>query len=1076
LTLSPSLFLEGYGAEALERLTQLIAEAKCDDPLSPVTLVVPTTYTGLSLRRSLAKENGLVNVRFMPLARLAEYLGAPSLAEQGKSPLSNTMKLAAVRHFASQMATQEPLGAIAEQPPLHNYLVTTFSELSTLTKDGLTKLESKSPLLKQVLAWYQLYRGLITNYYDREELTDAAANAVTEEKAKSALEDMGFIIFYLVVRFSPTELLLLSNLRQKTTCAVVLGLTGEEEIDAEIQGVAAQLKPIFGKAIVRSPEPDSYDANHILIAPDAYEEIRWILRHICQNAEAGLPFHRMAILYRNTETYASLVKNQLDLAGIPAAGPDPLQLRDTPAGKLLIYMLNVFESDFARETLMHWLAEAPVWTGVNNEFASRERAMWEIVSGKAGIVKGVEQWQERLDSLCRGMDEMMESVKTDEDGEPRSSGYFESRKDAAIRLKSFLEKLVTSPAPPDGNCWKAYAMWAGQLLREFAHPEVWPDEQQQSYERIASMVEELAELDAVEPGGTTLSRFHQMVDDCLRAASGRIGPTGTGVFTASIGAVQGMDFDTIYVLGMVEGAFPPALPEDAFIPDSYREELRDFGFLPLKAARRIEERRLFRAALASGQKRFLSYPRTGTGGQRRGYPSPWLVREARLLHEKTTQVSGVNPDNVESVVVSSTNLEELAYEPWLSVIYSAQHSVESLGDLVSADIHDYDMHTLAHWYTAGGSFEKHFLTINGTINRALQMEQARRGHLFTAWDGNVAVLAGKSQRLGVPQNRYLAPTSLELWAKCPFQYYLKHVLEIPILELPEEIMTISPLDRGHLIHTILERFIRATRERGKEAGYGEPWLEHHQKLLMEITDEEFKKAESLGITGKPLLWSLAQYEMREDLLSFLIQDSKLRSEMGSQPLDVECRFGFDENDRYSPVVLTLPNGRKISFRGIIDRVDSNASGSSLLVLDYKTGSTYAYEDMKDDPLGAGKHLQLPVYALTVRNQLGGKCEIQAAYWFATARGGFEMKAVALTNILEERFREAIGIIASSIEAGIFPSNPGSGGEGHNNCTYCDYRRVCPADPTTVWEMKSQNPELAQYTRLAVVTVGEEETE
>ena len=145
-------------------------------------------------------------------------------------------------------------------------------------------------------------------------------------------------------------------------------------------------------------------------------------------------------------------------------------------------------------------------------------------------------------------------------------------------------------------------------------------------------------------------------------------------------------------------------------------------------------------------------------------------------------------------------------------------------------------------------------------------------------------------------------------------------------------------------------------------------------------------------------------------------------------------------------------------------------------MDYKTGSTYAYEDMEDDPLGAGTHLQLPVYALTVRNQLGGKCEIQAAYWFATARGGFEMKAVALTNILEERFREVISVIASNIEAGIFPGNPGSGAEGYNNCTYCDYRRVCPADPTIIWERKSQNPELTKYSRLAVVTIGEEETE
>src|SRR5207245_9299311 len=77
----------GTSGQAAERLFDQIATAKADDPLTPVTVIVPNHYAGLWLRRGLAQQS-YVNVRFSVLAQLAESLGAPALGAAGFLPLA----------------------------------------------------------------------------------------------------------------------------------------------------------------------------------------------------------------------------------------------------------------------------------------------------------------------------------------------------------------------------------------------------------------------------------------------------------------------------------------------------------------------------------------------------------------------------------------------------------------------------------------------------------------------------------------------------------------------------------------------------------------------------------------------------------------------------------------------------------------------------------------------------------------------------------------------------------------------------------------------------------------------------
>ncbi len=1046
------LYLEEYGIPARERLAQLIAEAKGDDLLAPVTIAVPTQYAGISLRRSLSTKNGLVNVRFMVPPRLAEYLGSPELAKQEKTPLSSIMELAAIRHFAKEMHGQGPLGDVAGHPRLHSSLRCTFRDLARLSEAGLTSLEGMDSLRAQIAKWYRLFLDLLHNHYDREELSWAAAAAVEEGKVASVLKDLGFIIFHLVSDFSPGEVALVVALSKVRQCAVILGLTGETETDGMTELVAGRLKWYLGQSASTQKLPQqSYCVHHMLIAPDAQEEVRWVVRHIARQAEEGLPFHKMAVLYRQQDPYAFLIQSQLRFANIPFAGPEATVLRDTPAGKLLVYLLEVIEGDFTRSSVMRWIAEAPVKSGLDGELASKELARWEVISREVGIIKGTTQWQERLARYRDGLDQRIGRMENLEEASPAQLRGLQKQRESARHLSLFIEGLISSLPPPDGSLWSDYAGWAKDLLTKHAyHPTEWPQEHQDSYERVMTLLGELRVLDNLVPGGTDLANFRLMLNDILEAPSGRTGTTGAGVFVASVAAAQAMDFEIVYIVGMTEGAFPPAVPDDPVLPDRMRRILADTESLPLRQARRIEERRLFLAALAAGQKRILSYPRADAASQRGQYPSLWFVSEVGRLH---------------GAPVGSADIEKLEAEQWLSLIHSSEHGIEYAITLTPADSHDYDMSSIARWRQKDYHLEDHFLMREGSPGyRALQMEKGRQGSNFTVWDGQLFELMGKSQRLGLPQDSQFSPTRLERWAVCPFRYFLGDILGISVLERPEEIMTISPLDRGALLHRIMERFVKTAQEKGGLHDFGEIWNQSHWEMPMNIAEDEFDKAEASGITGRRLLWGIAKEEMRQDLMALLEIDSRWRIQEKSRPLWVEREFGFATENSLPPVVLTIKNGSQVRLRGLIDRVDENASHSKIIVVDYKFGSTFPYKDMNKDPLGDGQHLQLPVYALAVNNAMGGSADVVALYWFATARGNFEMKTVPLAEV-EARFQEMIETIASGIEQGLFPANPGSSDNQTENCRYCDFDRVCPANRDLLWERKSQNPELAAYLRL-----------
>jgi ATP-dependent helicase/DNAse subunit B len=195
------------------------------------------------------------------------------------------------------------------------------------------------------------------------------------------------------------------------------------------------------------------------------------------------------------------------------------------------------------------------------------------------------------------------------------------------------------------------------------------------------------------------------------------------------------------------------------------------------------------------------------------------------------------------------------------------------------------------------------------------------------------------------QEHVFSATDLENHQLCPYRFYASAYLKLrPSNPLEVEL---TPLEVGSLVHRVLERFLRAGIGGAKPFG---------------ILDEELQKctAERPHLS-KPLL-AIQKKKIVRMLESFADDLEKERAQASEwKPTYFEWSFG----QAAPPLVLKDTDGKPVSFRGRIDRIDVNESDKTFLVIDYKTGST----KISGNQIRNGEALQLPIYLLAVKGLL-----------------------------------------------------------------------------------------------------------
>jgi hypothetical protein len=1047
-----------YGPDAAAALRAQISRIKASEPLAPVTVVVPSNQVGVSIRRLLASGaagaisgagRGLIGITFVTPYRLAELLGAPSLAAQDRRPVSVPVLGAAVRRALA--AEPGAFGPVARHAATEAALVGAHRELRDLDVEALSALASSSPRAGEVVRVHQAARALLADrWYDEEDLMAAAATAVLNGRTPP---DLGSVIVHLPQRLSRHAAQLLVALGQTSELTVLAGATGVAKADADVVRSVERLGVALGPPPAQPvlPRIVTPEATRIITASDADDEVRAAVRTVVDAVRGGTSLDRIAVLHAAQEPYGRLLQHHLDAADVLTNGTSTLPLAGRLPGRTLLGLLGLPASGLRRQDVFAWLSGAPIL----HEGRWAPTTSWERISREAGVVAGRDDWDHRLQHLADRR--AAEAARIEAEGrEDETSDWrvVRAREDAAraLELRSFVlglaDRLAEAGAPAS---WTERVRWTKRLLASIlggaSRRSSWPEAERRAADRLVLALDRLVVLDDLD-GPVGLDVFTRALIVELEGDLGRTGRFGEGVLVGPVSMGVGVDLDLVILVGMAEGTFPSTQRDDSLLPDEDRDVTA--GALPLRSGHVDRLHHQLLATLGGASQQVLCVPKGDLRRSRERVPSRWVLDVASALAGETWWS------------------EDLLHrtEPWLTHLASFDDAVRTAA--VPATEQEHRLRRLLALAPPRRELGAAAASVDATLASGVEAVDARSSDRLTRFDGNLVGLPIPS-----PVHLGASATSLEAWAKCPHGYFVRHILRVQPIEQPEDVLQITALDRGNLVHEALEEFIQDALDRGGVPGVGATWTDDDRSRLAAIGARRCDQAEADGLTGRQIFWQRDKGKILADLDRFLTEDDALRAATGMVPTATELPFGIGDRP---PVAFPLTDGRAVPLRGKADRVDRHADGR-LHVLDYKTGSARSYVGISaEDPHQGGRRLQLAVYGLAARQDAGTPdAPVRADYWFTSSKGRWETLGYEITDDVLAEVSSAMTTIVEGIEGGVFAPHPiPPNTSPFLDCAACDPDDLGTTEVRRHFERKLADPVLTAYVALIAPPDAEED--
>ena len=665
-----------------------------------------------------------------------------------------------------------------------------------------------------------------------------------------------------------------------------------------------------------TPEPQDPDAPAQITycaAATRQAEAKAVAAEIAARARQGTPYHRMAVICRDTGRYLAALRYEFRLQNIPLFCDDATTPENTAPAAAVFAALDILRMGLGSRTVQRL-----VKTGLVH---LPERVLCALENYTYTWNLTAEDWRSPFTRSAAGYNggetEQEQQVLADAETAraaivPLAQTFAAKARgaSAAELTKQIFIFLQALGAEDSLNALASQLRTAGRL------PEA--DEALRQWDVVMRLLNQLALLLGDEP--LAPADYAELFTLLLRTTDlGHIPQSLDSVIVTSAGRMRLPETDAVFVVGLTEGEFPQTPGDQGLLNHADRDAMMRLGAeLPDCFENKLLREGIcfYKALTVARRYLWLSWP-GAAHAQDTSPASAALTPVLTLL-----QVPPYTPSAAAMAAAPTAALDlysTLCRQPEQGGVCAA--ILQVLGETPDA----------AHGFAA--------------VHRA-----AGAGSFAVADTAALETVLGKSLRV--------SPTKFERYQLCPFSYFMQYVLGAA----PRKKAELAPNISGTLTHWVLENALRRQ---------GEGFTELSAEELETLVDALVQEYTDTNLPGMTVRMQYLVQRIRRNLvglLGFLQRDFR---QSGFKPVAFELRINDrdDGTPTVPPVELEAKGGHTVRVVGTVDRVDAMTLGETtyLRVVDYKTGGkNFALKEVY-----CGLDCQMLIYLFTLERNAGG---------------------------------------------------------------------------------------------------------